>query len=227
LALVGHKSTAVGEKEVILPDLSDRDNQSRTAGTCQHFVLPDAELWLWPNWLDPQRSAVVLETLKAQLQWQQPELKLFGKSVSIPRQQVWMGDSHCRYRYSGVTFSPEPWHPLVQKLTAWVNQQLNRSFNCVLLNLYQDGGDHMGWHSDDEPELGPNPDVASLSLGQARRFDLKHKNQQYQLSLPLQDGDLLLMQWPCQHFWLHRVPKQSQANSARLNLTFRYIEKPL
>lgn len=138
-----------------------------------------------------------------------------------------MGDAHCRYRYSGVTFEPEPWHPLVQKLTAWVNQQLNRQFNCVLLNLYQNGSEHMGWHSDDEPELGVDPDIASLSLGQARRFDLKHKTQLHQLSITLQDGDLLLMQGPCQQHWLHRVPKQSQASSARLNLTFRYIEKPL
>ena len=85
----------------------------------------------------------------------------------------------------------------------------------------------MGWHSDDEPELGPSPDIASLSLGQARRFDLKHKSQHYQLNLTLQDGDLLLMQGPCQRHWVHRVPKQAQASSARLNLTFRYIEKPL
>ncbi|OBP13959.1 DNA methylase [Rheinheimera sp. SA_1] len=220
-------STAVGEKGAILPDLSDSDNQSRSAVGCQRFVLPDAELWLWPRWLDTKRSAAVMQTLQQQLQWQQPELRLFGNMVSIPRQQVWMGDTHCSYRYSGVTFMPQPWHPLVQKLTAWVNQQLNRQFNCVLLNLYQDGSDHMGWHSDDEPELGFCPDVASLSLGQARRFDLKHKHQQYQLSLPLQDGDLLLMQGPCQQHWLHRVPKQAQASSARLNLTFRYIEKPL
>jgi alkylated DNA repair dioxygenase AlkB len=210
-----------------LPDLSDSDNQSRSASGCQRFVLPDAELWLWPGWLDPQRSATVMQALQQQLPWQQPELRLFGNSVSIPRQQVWMGDAHCRYRYSGVTFMPEPWHPLVQKLTAWVNQQLNRRFNCVLLNLYQNGSDHMGWHSDDEPELGVAPDIASLSLGQARRFDLKHKFQHYQLNLSLQDGDLLLMQGPCQQYWLHRIPKQAQASSVRLNLTFRYIEKSL
>ena len=210
-----------------MTDLIDSDNQSSKASGCQRFGLPDAELWLWPHWLDRQRSAAVLSTLQQELAWQQPELRLFGQTVSIPRQQVWMGDPHCCYRYSGVTFTPEPWHPLVKKLTGWVNQQLNRQFNCVLLNLYQHGGEHMGWHSDDESELGPMPDIASLSLGQARRFDLKHKRLQYQLNLVLHDGDLLLMQAPCQAHWVHRVPKQAQANSARLNLTFRYIEKPL
>lgn len=210
-----------------MPDLSDSDNRSRKSDSCQRFVLPDAELWLWPHWLDHARSAAVLATLQQELAWQQPELRLFGNPVSIPRQQVWMGDAHCCYRYSGVTFVPEPWHPLVQKLTAWVNQQLNRHFNCVLLNLYQNGTEHMGWHSDDEPELGPDPDIASLSLGQSRRFDLKHKSQHHQLNLTLQDGDLLLMLGPCQRHWVHRVPKQAQASSARLNLTFRYIEKQL
>jgi len=169
----------------------------------------------------------MLMALQQELSWQQPELRLFGKKFNIPRQQVWMGEPHCSYRYSGVTFEPEPWHPLVQKLTGWVNLQLNRQFNCVLLNLYQNGGDHMGWHSDDEPELGPSPDIASLSLGQARRFDLKHKSMQHQLNLTLQNGDLLLMQGPCQQYWEHRVPKQAQASSMRLNLTFRYIQKPL
>jgi len=210
-----------------LPDLSDSDNRSRKTEGCQRFVLPDAEIWLWPQWLDNKRSAAVLDTLQQELTWQQPELRLFGQTVSIPRQQVWMGDAHCRYRYSGVTFEPEPWHPMVHKITCWVNQQLNQRFNCVLLNLYQDGGEHMGWHSDDEPELGPSPDIASLSLGQARRFDLKHKICQHQLNITLQNGDLLLMQRPCQQHWVHRVPKQSKASSARLNLTFRYIEKPL
>jgi len=210
-----------------LPDLSDSDNRSSATGGCQRFVLPDAGLWLWRQWLDIGRSAAVLAKLQQELDWQQPELRMFGRPVGIPRRQVWMGDAHCSYRYSGVTFKPHPWHPLVQKLTARVNQQLNRSFNCVLLNLYQNGADHMGWHSDDEPELGVTPDIASLSLGQARRFDLKHKNLQHQLQITLQDGDLLLMQAPCQQFWLHRIPKQSQAGSARLNLTFRYIEKQL
>lgn len=205
------------------PDLSD--NQSKSSGRVQRFNLPDAELWLWRNWLSAQRSAAIIQQLQHELSWQQPQLVLFGHTVSIPRRQVWMGEPHCQYRYSGVTFIPEPWHPLVAKITAWVNQQLNRQFNAVLLNWYQDGSDHMGWHSDDEPELGSCPEIASLSLGQSRRFDLRHKLQHHQLQLELQDGDLLLMTAACQQYWQHRVPKQAKAGSARLNLTFRYLEK--
>ncbi len=209
-----------------MPDLAQSDNQSAAQRLPQHFILPQAELWLWRNWLSQARAQRYLWQLQQELNWQQPQLMLFGKEVPIPRQQVWMGDAHCSYRYSGVTFQPEPWHPLVWQLTLWVNQQLNRNFNCVLLNLYPQGQSHMGWHSDDEPELGVAPDIASLSLGQSRRFDLKHKTQEHQLSISLESGDLLLMMAPCQQHWQHRIPKQSKADSARLNLTFRYIKPP-
>ncbi|WP_306521078.1 alpha-ketoglutarate-dependent dioxygenase AlkB [Rheinheimera sp.] len=207
-----------------MPDLAQSDNQATAQRQPQQFLLPQAELWLWKQWLPTERAQAYFSRLQQELNWQQPQLWLFGKAVCIPRRQVWMGDAHCSYRYSGVTFQPEPWHPLVWQLTLWVNRQLKQQFNAVLLNLYQQGDDHMGWHSDDEPELGIAPDIASLSLGQSRRFDLKHKTADHQLSLMLEDGDLLLMRAPCQQFWQHRVPKQAKAGSARLNLTFRYIK---
>lgn len=207
-----------------MPDLLQSDNQAAVKRQAQQFLLPEAELWLWKQWLPAQKSQHYLSRLQQELDWQQPQLWLFGKAVLIPRLQVWMGEPHCCYRYSGVTFQPQPWHPLVWQLTQWVNRQLNRQFNAVLLNLYRQGEEHMGWHSDDEPELGDAPDIASLSLGQGRRFDLKHKTEGHQLSLLLEDGDLLLMAAPCQQFWQHRVPKQKQADSVRLNLTFRYIK---
>lgn len=206
-----------------MPDLLLTDNQRETRPGCQHFSLPDAELWLWQQWLPSARSQQLFQQLLQQLPWQQPQIRMFGKAVSIPRRQVWMGDPHCCYRYSGVMFQPEPWHPLVRQITAWVNRQLNRQFNSVLLNLYQQGDDHMGWHQDDEPELGPMPDIASLSLGQSRRFELKHVQLGHQMNLTLGDGDLLLMTGDCQRCWQHRVPKQAKVNSARINLTFRTI----
>jgi len=85
----------------------------------------------------------------------------------------------------------------------------------------------MGWHSDDEPELGAAPEIASLSLGQSRRFDLRHQSEGHQLNLTLADGDLLLMTGACQQHWQHRLPKQAKADSARINLTFRSIAKRL
>lgn len=206
-----------------MPELEPSDNQSGLQRRCQHFVLPDAELWLWREWLPAAHCAFLFEQIAPELPWQQPSILIYGKSVAIPRQQVWMGDPHCHYQYSGVQFRPEPWHPAIQQLLLWVNQQLNRTFNAVLINWYQDGQQHMGWHSDDEPELGAAPDIASLSLGETRRFDLRHIHAEHQLQLSLGQGDLLLMGAPCQQFWQHRVPKQSKVSGARMNFTFRYI----
>lgn len=148
---------------------------------------------------------------------------MFGKAVKIPRRQVWMGDAHCSYRYSGTTFTPQPWHPAVQALAQRLSIFLSLQFNCVLLNLYADGQQHMGWHADNEPELGHDPFVASISLGATRRFELKHRSEGWQLALDLPCGSLLLMADGCQQYWLHRLPKQSRVADARLNLTFRYI----
>jgi len=202
-----------------------RAHQSDNHGSLQHFVLPQAELLFWPKWLSPEQAERCYQQLAQQLNWQQPAIKIFGKAVLIPRQQVWMGDPHCSYKYSGVLFEPEPWHPLVSQLTDWVNQLCQTRFNSVLLNWYSDGQQHMGWHSDDEPELGNNPQIASLSLGQQRFFDLKHKNLGTQLKLELGHGSLLLMAGQCQQYWQHRVPKMAAATEGRINLTFREIKQ--
>jgi alkylated DNA repair dioxygenase AlkB len=202
-----------------------RAHQSDNPDPLQHFVLPDAELLFWPRWLSPEQAERCYQQLAQQLNWQQPAIKIFGKAVLIPRQQVWMGDPHCSYKYSGVLFEPEPWHPLVWQLTDRVNQLCQTRFNSVLLNWYGDGQQHMGWHSDDEAELGQNPQIASLSLGQQRFFDLKHKTSGTQLKLELGHGSLLLMAGQCQQYWQHRVPKMASATEGRINLTFREIKQ--
>lgn len=187
------------------------------------WQLPDAHLLLWRGWLAEPEACAGYQQLVQQLAWQQPSIRLFGREHPIPRRQVWMGDSTAHYRYSGTSFAPEPWHPLVAMWQQQLSQQLERPFNSVLLNWYQAGTDHMGWHADNEPELGPEPGIASLSLGQARRFDLKHRYQPWQLQLELGQGDLLFMSGSTQQYWLHRIPKQSRLTAGRLNLTFRYI----
>lgn len=196
------------------------DNQQAQV---QHFTLPGAELALWPRWLSAAESEQALLVLQQQLPWSQDSIMMFGKRVFIPRHQVWMGEPHCEYRYSGTTFKPCAWHPLVRELTEQVSEFLNRQFNCVLLNAYDDGRHHMGWHADNEPELGHDPAIASLSLGAARRFDLKHRHHAWQMSVELTSGSLLLMAEGLQRHWLHRLPKQSQVKHCRINLTFRYI----
>ncbi|WP_215396550.1 alpha-ketoglutarate-dependent dioxygenase AlkB family protein [Rheinheimera oceanensis] len=189
----------------------------------QVFQLPDAQVILWPGWLNATESVALQAELGTQLVWAQDSIMMFGKKVKIPRQQVWMGDSHCSYRYSGTTFMPAPWHPAVKQLTDEVSRFLQQPLNCVLLNLYANGQQHMGWHADNEAELGDDPVIASVSLGAARRFELKHRRQHWQLALDLTPGSLLLMGRGCQQHWLHRLPKQSRVTEARLNLTFRYI----
>lgn len=191
----------------------------------QVFRLPDAELYYWPTYLTAIEANLLQQQLAEQLNWQRPRIRLYGREVAIPRRQVWMGESHCHYRYSGTDFPPEPWHPLLQPIAQRLSQTLQQSFNCVLLNHYADGQDHMGWHADDEPELGVAPQIASLSLGQSRRFDLKHRQLDCQLQLQLQHGSLLLMAGACQQYWQHRLPKQAKAATERINLTFRYIAK--
>ncbi|MCC5826748.1 alpha-ketoglutarate-dependent dioxygenase AlkB [Alkalimonas sp.] len=187
------------------------------------WQLPDANLLLWRGWLPEAEAASSYQQLVQQLAWQQPSIRLFGREHPIPRQQVWMGDANAHYRYSGTLFAPEPWHPLVSRWCQLLSQQLEKPFNSVLVNWYRSGQEHMGWHADNEPELGTEPCIASLSLGQARRFDLKHRQQPWQLQLELGQGDLLLMTGSTQQYWVHRVPKQSRLTAGRLNLTFRYI----
>lgn len=207
----------------ILTRQTDSDNQQNPA---QQFNLPDARIRFWPNWLEEALAQQLLDQLQQQLDWQQDHIMMFGKPVLIPRRQVWMGDAHCAYSYSGTRFEPQPWQPQLQQLAAQLSVLLQQPFNCVLLNLYADGQQHMGWHADNEPELGHDPVIASLSLGASRRFDLKHRRQDWQLQLALGSGSLLVMDSGCQQHWLHRLPKQTKVNNARLNLTFRYIAAP-
>lgn len=197
---------------------SDNRNPQR-----QLFRLPDAELHYWPAYLAADEANLLQQQLAEQLNWQRARIRLYGREVAIPRRQVWMGEPHCHYRYSGTDFFPEPWHPLLQQLAQRLSQTLQQPLNCVLLNHYADGQDHMGWHADDEPELGVAPQIASLSLGQSRRFDLKHRQLECQLQLQLEHGSLLFMAGACQQYWQHRLPKQAQAKAERINLTFRYI----
>lgn len=155
---------------------------------------------------------------------------------------AWYGDPGAVYTYSGVVNAPNPWHPLLleikEKVTDTVREHIPKQpdFNSVLCNLYRDGRDSMGWHSDDEKELGENPIIASLSLGTARDFLLRQRDNQgarsYQdaksdhrvnLKLPLTHGSLLIMLVGCQSEWQHSLPKRLRVSSPRINLTFRRI----
>ncbi|WP_298187979.1 alpha-ketoglutarate-dependent dioxygenase AlkB [uncultured Pseudomonas sp.] len=187
--------------------------------------LPNAELELHTQWLDVATAERWLSELIAQTPWQQPHVQIYGRQLPVPRLVAWYGDAQARYRYSGLTHQPLPWTPLLAQIRAQVVAAVGQPLNGVLLNYYRDGQDSMGWHSDDEAELGANPLIASLNLGGTRRFDLRRKGQsRIEHSLPLAHGSLLVMRGPTQHYWQHQVAKTRSPCAPRLNLTFRLIK---
>jgi alkylated DNA repair dioxygenase AlkB len=194
-------------------------------GCIEKIVLPDAELSLVKHWCSVQESQQLFASLSETLAWEQSTISLYGKSVKIPRLNAWYGDPGSRYQYSGTSFDPLPWTPLLLELKRRIERQLDCAFNSVLANLYRDGRDSVSWHADNEPELGLNPVIASLSLGETRQFLLKHRSDKSlsRLSLSLSSGSLLMMAGATQHHWVHSVPKSARELGARINLTFRRV----
>lgn len=189
--------------------------------------LPHADVRLAPHFLAPAEAAALLTELTDNVPWRHEPIKLFGKEVMQPRLTAWYGDAGASYRYSGLQLEPLPWLPVLQELRQRVEAAAGTSFNSVLLNLYRHGQDSMGWHADDEPELGPEPVIASLSLGATRRFRLRPRPgaafTHAPAGLELSSGSLLLMRGPTQHHWQHAVPKTARPTGPRLNLTFRRV----
>lgn len=233
-------SVAALQAQVDLPAL---------AGQLQSIDLIDGQLYMLPRWLGSELASYLLAQLSAELAWQQSEIKLYGKRRKIPRLNAWYGDANAHYQYSGLPLAPLAWtaglSELRQALDATVLQLAGLlgdslgsatagsagllhyrpgHFNSVLANLYRDERDSVAWHSDDEPELGRRPLIASVSLGQARYFSLKHKSlagERHRLLLP--PGSLLIMSGATQQHWRHAVLKQAAAAGPRLNLTFRRV----
>jgi len=170
-----------------------------------------------PGWLPQANGAFA--ALQVAIAWEQHEITLFGRTVPTPRLTAWMGDA--AYRYSGIVNEPAPWPPLLVEIRDRLADELGVGFNSCLANLYRDGSDSMGWHSDDEPELGPRPTIASLSLGARRTFSLRHRGTRQRWSYPLGEGDLLVMRDESQVGYAHAVPKTGRPVGPRMNLTFR------
>lgn len=200
---------------------------SQADNEAQHLTLPDAELMLIPRAGLSLDSSLLMRTLLRDTDWREQDITVYGKTYKQPRLFAWHGDEHCRYSYSGITLTPSAWTATLAEIKPQIEQLCDAQFNCVMLNLYRDHNDSMGMHADDEPELGPEPAIASLSLGDCRIFKLRHKtrNDLGTVKLELQDGSLLLMRGPTQRHWKHGIAKQGHACGPRINLTFRYIAK--
>jgi len=190
--------------------------------------LPDGELRYWPQAFSGDEARALRDALSRSIDWSQEEIVIFGQRRRVPRLVAWHGDPDASYTYSGTAHEPQAWTPELSVIRARVEQLCGRSFNSVLLNRYRDGRDGMGWHADDEPELGRNPVIASVSFGATRRFRLRHRRNRIEpITLPLTDGSLLLMAGETQHHWVHAVPKTATEVGERINLTFRQVRPAL
>ena len=196
-------------------------------GSSQNLDLPDAEVLFYPVFFSAPEADRLLKELRDTTKWRQDTMRFFGKQVPLPRLTAWYGDPGCRYVYSGIENQPLPWTPALLEVKRAVEAPSGVVFNGVLLNRYRTGKDSMGWHSDDEPEFGEQPVIASASFGGTRTFQLKHKKRrELKASVDLTHGSLLIMRSDTQANWLHQVPKAAKPVKERLNLTFRRIVAP-
>ena len=183
-------------------------------------LLPcDGEVLLFEHAIGERDADRLLEDLAGGIAWRQEVATIMGRRVPIPRLTAWHGETG--YIYSGIAMEPAAWTPPLLELKRSAEAHAGQTFNSVLLNLYRDGRDSVGWHADNEPGLGRNPVIASISLGATRRFQLKHRRRDERIAIDLSHGSCLIMAGATQHHWLHQVPKTARAVGPRINLTFR------
>ncbi|WP_044210619.1 alpha-ketoglutarate-dependent dioxygenase AlkB family protein [Coleofasciculus chthonoplastes] len=186
--------------------------------------MPDAEVMMYYNFFRKDESEKIFSKLYRTVAWKQETTSLYSRQISLPRLTAWYGDEGRAYTYSKIKMEPQPWIPILKSIKLQIEEISNEVFNSVLLNLYRDGKDSISWHSDDEPELGKNPVIASVSFGGNRRFMFRHKyKKELKFNIELNRGSLLLMKGETQHFWQHQIPKTNKVIQPRINLTFRKI----
>lgn len=186
--------------------------------------------YFWPHFFNKDEANALYTQLEAELEWQQGHIKIFGRTVAEPRLSAWYGDAGKSYTYSGKKQDPLAWHPSLWALKERLSRltpappSVSLRFNSVLANYYRNGQDSMGWHSDDEPELGPQPVIASVNLGETRRFLWRQKaDKSIKQEIALTHGSVLLMFGNSQTLWQHAIPKAPKKDKGRINLTFRWI----
>lgn len=190
----------------------------------QSPLLPHDLLDYRPAIFNADESTVLLKNFISATTWKQEDIQMYGKTMKTPRLTAWYGDNNKDYTFSGTKYSPIPWTDELLHIKNVIEPIAGIRFNSVLLNYYRDANDSVAWHSDDEYELGINPVIASVSFGQVRRFDIRHKqDHNRKFSIYLEDGSLLVMKGDLQHQWEHSIPKSTQVMKERVNLTFRVI----
>lgn len=191
----------------------------------QQIILDDAHLLLFSRAFSAHEADQFLAYCLSTLTWRQDFIHIAGKHIPLPRLQNWYGDPGARYGYSGLALEPLPWTPELSAAKERVQSLTGQTFNSLLANHYRNGADSVGWHSDDEKELGDKPVIASASLGATRIFELKHVSDRKRktLRIPLTHGSVLLMAGNTQQYWRHQLPKDHGVTAPRVNLTFRTV----
>ena len=188
------------------------------------IMLKDGEIEYYERFLEIEKADEYFEALLKFDDWRHDKIKLFGREIYQPRLTALFGEPGNNYTYSGLEMIPNPFTSELIEIKDRCEKISHSSFNVCLANLYRDGKDSMGWHSDDEKELGKEPIIASVSLGAERIFHLKHKKDKTaKHKIRLQHGSLLVMKGSTQEFWKHQLPKTKQTIGPRINLTFRKI----
>jgi len=211
--------------KIIMDLFSNAETDTSTKANIIFYDLPDADVILYEQLFSPKESAALQENLVEKIDWRQDKIKMFGKLIDQPRLTAFYGDNNKSYSYSGILMTPIAWNEDLLFIKNRIEKFSNVHFTSVLLNYYRNGKDSMGWHADDEKELGKNPVIGSVSFGETRNFQMKHKLQKElkKVEIPLSDGAFLLMKGDTQHFWQHQIPKTSKELGSRINLTFRVI----
>jgi len=187
--------------------------------------LPDAELELVEDYYAFAKAEKLYSTIHSETPWRADKIKVFGKEYDQPRLTQLYGDQGISYSYSKLVMEAKPWTDTLLQIKEDVQNYCGHQFNVCLVNLYRHGQDSNGWHADDEPELGKNPVIASMSLGAERFFHLKHKkDKSLKTKFPLTHGSLLIMKGATQHYYKHQIAKTKREVAPRINLTFRQIK---
>lgn len=191
------------------------------ASSTKNLLPFDGEVMYWPNFIKYDDAKFYFEYYQNTLAWKSDKIKIYGKTYITKRQVAWMGDAD--YGYSGNIHPKQSWDSQTFDLKLTLEKKLSTSFNGCLFNLYPSGNEGMGWHADDEKELGIHPIIASLSLGAIRKFRFKHREKKVVIDQILEPGSLLVMQGKTQTHWLHELPKTKKVFHPRINLTFRRV----
>ena len=195
------------------------------SSTGRRIPLPDAELFLYEAAFSVSEANHFFDALRAHTPWRQDQILIHGRRIPLPRLQTWYADDDVPLSYSGMNLPPLAMTSDLHAIRKRVRELSGLEFNGVLVTLYRDGNDSVGWHSDDEPEFGPDPVIASVSFGESRDFVLKHRvrHDLSPVKCALPHGSLLVMGRGSQTRWAHQLPKRKAITEARINITLRTI----